>query len=437
MAAAGTRTVTPPHVELLAIGDELLLGETVDTNSAWIARRLAAQGIVVARKTTVGDDVAQIRHALGAALGRSGVVICTGGLGPTPDDLTRIAVAEHYGRRIVVDEAWVAVLRERYERRGSALPAINRVQGELPEGATLLPNARGTAPGIALADDALGLCVLLPGVPSEMRALMDEQVVPLLRTRLQPTSPLRSQLLRTAGISEAALAERVADIAAAVTPPLSLAFLPHTSGVDLRVTADDAHADAAAALVAALAERIGASVYARDATDLAVVVGALLRERGLTLALAESCTGGLLAKRLTDEGGASAYLLAGFVTYANEAKREYLGVTPATLAMHGAVSERCAREMAEGARRAGQADVAVSITGVAGPAGGTDEKPVGTVWVAVAFADATHARRFMFPGDRGEIRERSAQNALDMLRRLLLGRDERDERDARVAVQDG
>jgi nicotinamide-nucleotide amidase len=414
-------------VEVVAVGDELLLGATVDTNSAWIAGRLAGAGIAVVRTTTVGDDVAQITQVLGDALQRTGTVICTGGLGPTPDDVTRHAVAAYYDRRIVVDEAWVDVLRGRYALRGVAMPEINRVQGEHPEGATLLPNRRGTAPGIVMSDADLGMTVLLPGVPSEMRALLDEEVLPLLVERLRPPAPLESRLLRTAGLSEALLAERVADIAAAVQPPLSLAFLPHTTGVDLRVTAPASHGEAAAALADALRQRLADDVYAvtdaaGGAADLASVVGGLLQERGLTLALAESCTGGLLAKRLTDEGGASAYLLAGFVTYANRAKHEHLGVRTETLATHGAVSELCAREMAEGARRAGDADVAISITGVAGPGGGTAEKPVGTVWVGVAFQDATHARRFHFPGDRAEIRERTAQNALDMLRRLLLQR---------------
>jgi nicotinamide-nucleotide amidase len=411
------------EVELLAIGNELLLGETVDTNSAWIAQRLAAAGITVARKTTVGDDVALIRHALHDALARAGTVICTGGLGPTPDDLTRHAVAEHYNRPIVVDEAWVDVLRERYARRGISMPEINRVQGEHPEGATLLPNARGTAPGIVMDDPGKGMTILLPGVPSEMRALMDEQVVPLLQQRLQPSATVASRLLRTAGISEAALAERIADLAVAVQPPLSLAFLPHVSGVDLRITAPATATPLVQACADALRERLGSLVYTEGSADLSTVVGEMLKERSMTLALAESCTGGLLAKRLTDQGGSSAYLLAGFVTYSNKAKHDHLGVRTETLATHGAVSELCAREMAEGARRAGSADVAISITGVAGPGGGSDEKPVGTVWIGVAFADATHAQLFRFPGDRGEIRERSAQNALDMLRRALLERD--------------
>jgi nicotinamide-nucleotide amidase len=423
---------TAPIVELLSIGNELLLGETVDTNAAWIAARLATEGIAVLRKTTVGDDVALISDALAAALLRCGTVICTGGLGPTPDDLTRHALAEVYARRLVIDDAWLDVLRARYARRGMAMPDINRVQAEHPVGATLLPNARGTAPGIALADEDRGLTILLPGVPSEMRGLLDTEVVPLLRARLRPAARFESRVIRTAGISEAAVAERIADIAGDVAP-LSLAFLPHGTGVDLRLTFAGTSAAAGDALrskpgsvlldraVARLSERLDQDVYALEPVDLAAVVGGMLRDRGMRVAIAESCTGGLVAKRMTDAAGASDYVHAGFVTYANDAKRDMLGVAETTLAAHGAVSEACAREMAEGARRAARADAAIAITGVAGPGGGSADKPVGTVWMAVALESATHVRHAIFPGDRSEVRERSAQAALDMLRRALAG----------------
>lgn len=409
-------------IEILSIGNELLLGETVDTNATWIARRLAAEGITVARKTTVGDDVALIRDALDGALRRSGTVICTGGLGPTRDDMTRHALAAVYERALVLDEAWIDTLRARWARRGSVMPESNCVQGEHPAGSMLLPNARGSAPCIVMDDDVRGMTVLLPGVPSEMRALMDEQVVPLLHERLRPAAAIVSHMLRTAGLAEAALAERIDDLVTDIAP-LSIAFLPHVAGVDLRITgpasAPAESSPAASALVERLCERLGAHVYARDESDLADVVGRVMTERSLTLALAESCTGGLVAKRLSDGAGASAFLCAGFVTYANAAKRDVLGVRVDTLAMHGAVSEQCAREMAEGARRAGEADVGASITGIAGPGGGTEDKPVGTVWIAVAHADGTAAKLLRLTGDRGEVRERSAQALLDMLRRSL------------------
>jgi len=306
------------------------------------------------------------------------------------------------------------------------------VQALLPEGATLLHNANGSAPGIAIEDEALGLTVLMPGVPSEMRALMDTHVIPLLRSHLRVGGAIRSRVLRTMGIGESALAERINDIASALAP-LTIAFLPQVASVDLRLTCPADVADPEALLeraADALKERLTDKVYAEDDTDLAVVVGDTLRNAGLRLALAESCTGGLVSKRLSDAPGASDFLLAAFVTYHNDAKRAFLGVRSETLAMHGAVSEQCAREMAEGARRAIDADVAVAVTGVAGPGGGSEEKPVGTVWYAVALAsdiarrtghdDTIITRMVMHNGNRHDIRERAAQTALDMLRRALL-----------------
>jgi nicotinamide-nucleotide amidase len=429
--------VAPPlpdrvGVEVVAIGNELLLGETVDTNTAWLARRLGGAGIRLVRATIVGDDAAAIRAGVAEALRRTGTVVCTGGLGPTMDDLTRDAVAALYGRELHTDEGWLAELQRRYQRRGVPMPEIDRVQALLPAGAVLLPNARGTAPGIILDDPALGATVLLPGVPGEMRMLVDGQVLGYLRRRLRPAGAIESRVLRATGISEAALAERIDDAIRDIAP-LTIAFLPGLSGVDIRLTHwGDAPADVAAAafarVSAAVRERLGAHVYAEGEVDLALLVGRLLRDAGLTLALAESCTGGLLAKKLTDEAGASDYLRGGFVTYANEAKRDQLGVLPATLLMHGAVSEQCAREMAEGARRALGADVGLSITGIAGPGGGSDEKPVGLVWFALALRDElakqlqrepVTARSFVFPGDRTNVRERSVQAALDLLRRSL------------------
>lgn len=419
-------------IEVLAIGDELLLGKTIDTNTPWIAMRLADEGIRIVRTTTVGDDEAAIRAGLDAALRRSGVVLCTGGLGPTRDDLTRGAVAALYGRTQHVDEGWLNVLRERYAKRGIPMPEINHVQALLPEGAMLLHNATGTAPGIAIDDGSLGLTILMPGVPSEMRGLMEAHVVPLLRARMHSAGRVESRMLRTAGLSEASLAERIDDIAQDLAP-LTLAFLPQTASVDLRLTCAGDVTDPGPLFERALdrlKQRLGNNVYAEDDTDLAVIVGRMLRADGLTLALAESCTGGMVSGRMSDEPGASDFLIAGFMTYHNRAKREFLGVTEETLATHGAVSERCAREMAVGARAAAGTDVAVAVTGIAGPGGGSATKPVGTVWYAVSLSadvadrlggDPITTRMFVHPGDRTDIRERATQTALDMLRRALTG----------------
>lgn len=411
-------------VELLTIGDELLLGETVDHNAAWLGRTLAQNGFRVIRRTTVGDDEAAIRDALGHALDRTGTVLCTGGLGPTHDDVTRQAVAASFDRPLVVDPDLLASIRDRFTARGLDMPDINRVQAEVPAGATVLPNRRGTAPGIAIEDDDGRLTVLLPGVPAELHTIVDEHLLPLLLNRAPVRAkPIRHRVVRTTGVPESTLSERIAALIPSLEP-LSLASLPSAAGVDLRLTSWGALAadDVDAALDRAaetLEERIGAYVYGRDRQDLTDLIAHTLSERRLTLALAESCTGGLVAKRLTDIPGASAFLIAALVPYADQAKERLLGVQRSTLEQHGAVSEQTACEMARGARATAHTDVAIAITGIAGPAGGTAAKPVGTVWIAVDFDDQTEARHYFLPGDREEIRERAAQAALALLWSLL------------------
>lgn len=413
-----------PAVELLSIGDELLLGDIVDTNAPWLSRRLGELGVRVARRATVGDDEEDIVRAVREALDRTGAVVCTGGLGPTADDLTRPAVARVFGRRLRLDEDALARIRARFAELGREMPERNRVQAELPEGATVFPNDWGTAPGFALEDDAGRFVVVLPGVPLEMERIFDAYALPFLRRRWpEGARPLVHRVLRTTGIAEAVVADRIADIAESIRP-LTIAYLPRVTGVDLRLTSWGAldAADAARRLdeaEAMLRERLGGYVYGTDDDDLAAVVGDALRRRGLTLALAESCTGGLIAKRITDIPGSSSYFFGGLVTYSNESKQALLGVREATLVAYGAVSEQTAREMAVGARRAIGADVAVSVTGIAGPGGGSPEKPVGTVWIGIATADGVETRHYRFLGERDEIRERTAQAALALLWRHL------------------
>lgn len=412
-------------LEVVAIGTELLLGETADGNGAWLGRRLAEAGVRVGRISIVGDDVGEIRDAVSAALARTGLAICTGGLGPTLDDVTRAAVASLFGRTLVVDDAWLDVVRERFERRGLDMPEVNRTQAELPEGAKLLPNERGTAPGIIVEDD-IGTVILLPGVPREMQGLTERFVIPYLRERsVARGARVTSRVVRTTGITESALAERVGDLADHVAP-LTLAYLPTLAGEDVRITCwgeipEPEVARAFGRAEAMLRERLGACVYGGEDDDLAAIVGAELRRRSLTLALAESCTGGLLAKRLTDAPGASEFLLAGAVVYADGSKTGLLGVRSETLQRFGAVSEAAVLEMANGARDAIGADVAVAITGIAGPGGATPDKPVGTVWTAIATAPRTQARLFRLAGSRAEIRERAAQAALAWLLHHLRG----------------
>ena len=407
-------------LEVVTIGTELLLGQTIDTNAAELGRALAAAGVEVVRHTSVADRPELIRAAVTEALDRTGFVITTGGLGPTRDDMTKREVAAVFGKALQLDETVLRALEDRFRRLGRAMPAVNRTQAEVPEGATVLPNPRGTAPGLWVADRAR-VVVMLPGVPSEMRGLLAEEVLPRLAAR-GTGRVVRSRSVRTTGIAESALAERVGAIEEEIAP-LTLAYLPSTEGVDLRVTAwglrDDEAERRLSQVAAVLRERAGEHAYGADGADLAAVVLDQLRARKGRLVVAESCTGGLLGARITAVPGASRVFIGGVVAYDDVVKSGTLDVSPELLEQYGAVSEQVVRAMAEGVQRQFAVDAALAITGIAGPTGGTAVKPVGTVWLAARLGAHTRALKRIFPGDRGEIRARSAQAALDLLRRVL------------------
>ena len=411
------------NLEVLTIGTELLLGLTVDTNAAELGRALAAAGAEITRRTTVADRPEAIRAGVAEALDRTGFVITTGGLGPTRDDMTKTVVADLFDKQLVLDERLLAGLEARFKKLGRPMPALNRTQAEVPDGATVLPNPRGTAPGLWVEDARGRVVVLLPGVPREMRGLLVEEVLPRLVAR-QGTERrvVLSRTLRTTGIAESALAERVGPIEPEIAP-LTLAYLPGVDGVDLRVTAWGLAPRDAEARLAAVVERLRAAVgehgYGEDGADLAAVVLDALRQGRHRLGVAESCTGGMVAQRVTNIPGASATFIGGVVAYADVVKTAALKVPIETLEAHGAVSEETVRAMAEGAQRLFSADCTIAVTGVAGPGGGTPEKPVGTVWFAARVHTAARAVRRVFPGDRDEIRRRAAQAALDLLRRQL------------------
>ena len=411
-------------LEVLTIGTELLLGHTVDTNAAELGRALAAAGAEIVRRTTVPDRPEAIRAAVAEALDRTGFVITTGGLGPTRDDMTKTVVAELMGKRLVLDERLLGSIEERFKRMGRPMPAINRTQAEVPEGATVLPNPRGTAPGLWVEDTGR-VVVLLPGVPREMRGLLVEHVLPRLveRQGADAGRVVQSRTVRTTGVSESALAERVGDIEAEIAP-LTLAYLPSVEGVDLRVTAWSLEPAEAERRIAAAVERLRAAAnghaYGTDDTDLAAAVLETLRRGRHRLAVAESCTGGMIAERVTAIPGASDTFVGGVVAYADVIKTAALKVPLEVLEAHGAVSEETVRAMAEGAQRLFAVDCTIAVTGIAGPAGGSPEKPVGTVWLAARVHTTTRALRRVFPGDRDEIRRRAAQAGLDLLRRLLV-----------------
>ncbi|HEU4629497.1 MAG TPA: competence/damage-inducible protein A [Gemmatimonadaceae bacterium] len=413
------------QIEIITIGDELLLGFTIDTNAAHLARELAEEGVGVARRMTVGDEAAAIATAVREALDRTGAVITTGGLGPTADDLTRDAIAALFGRTLRRDEAIAERLRGWWRSRGlpGEMPESNLVQTLVPEGARVLPNRHGTAPGLFLEDERGRWVAMLPGVPREMRGLLADELLPIIRQRKAGEGRvIRSRTLRTTGIGESALADRLGNLDVG-TLGVALAYLPGAEGVDLRLTVRgvppteaDARLEAAAAQLRAV---VGDRIYGEDHDDLASVVLGACRTRGWRLAVAESCTGGLLGGRLTTPAGSSDVFEGGVIAYDNRVKVALLGVDPAVLAVQGAVSEPVARQMASGVRERLGTDVGVAVTGIAGPTGGTPEKPVGTVWLAVDAAGATHAARVHLVGDRAEIRWRAAQGALDLVRRAL------------------
>ncbi|HLA62926.1 MAG TPA: competence/damage-inducible protein A, partial [Rhodothermales bacterium] len=390
----------------LTVGDELLIGQTVNTNAAWLAARFNAEGVDVVRMETVGDDAGAIAAALARALEAADIVVMTGGLGPTRDDITKRTVADALGLRLVRDEGVIRDVEAYFARRGRPMDPVNLPIGDVPEGFEVLPNPVGTAPGLwGEVTDSAGrprVVVMMPGVPYEMKQITETAVEPRLAARRDGVVLHRTLL--TAGEGETMIAERLGDLDDLLGDALTLAFLPELGTVRLRITAKGAdRAAAEAALDRAeglMRERLGHRVAGEGTDTLEQALGRALVEKGLTLAVAESCTGGAVAARLTAVAGASRYFLGGVVAYSNEAKEALLGVPHDLLEEHGAVSEPVARAMAEGARRAFGTDLAVATTGVAGPTGGSEEKPVGTVWIAVADAAGTRAACLRFTNDR-------------------------------------
>lgn len=412
-------------IEVVTIGDELLLGYTVDTNAAYLARTLAAEGVEIERRTTCGDTAESIATAVRDALDRTGAVITTGGLGPTSDDLTKPAIAALFGRTMVLDEEHLAWMQERWRTRFQrAMPESNRQQAMLPSGARKLVNNHGSAPGIWLEDDRGRWVAMLPGVPREMRGMLSDTLLPLVRERAGAGGRVvRSRTLRTTGIGESHIADLVATIDGGVGD-VGLAYLPNADGTDLRLTVRDVAPSDADARLAAAAGRlrtvVADAIYGEDGADLADVVLALCRRHAITVGVAESCTGGMLGARLTAVPGSSDIVRGGVIAYDDAVKHSLLGVSPDQIREHGAVSEPVVRAMASGIRAALGVGAALAITGIAGPDGGSADKPVGTVWIALDLGGDVQARRFAMVGDRAEIRHRSAQAALEMLRRRLL-----------------
>lgn len=416
------------NVELLNTGSELLLGRILNTHQQWLGRRLADLGLVLARQTAVPDTADAIETAVREALARGGLILTTGGLGPTSDDLTRERLAFLLGRPLREDARVLAHIADFFARRKRTMPASTAVQALVPDGAQVLWNAHGTAPGLAMAVESgrfgpqPAWLVMLPGPPRELRPMFDDVVVPLLREWLPVTQAWACRTLRSTGLGESLVEERVAPrLAGLVARGLELGYCARNGEVDVRVAARGPEAPVLVTeAVAVVTDELGPHLYGEGDDLLEQAVIRLLTERRRTVATAESCTGGLIAHRLTNVPGASAVIWGGWVAYANEAKQRELGVPLELLAAHGAVNEPVARAMAGGARAASGADYALAVTGIAGPGGGSPEKPVGTVFIALASAAGTAVQRGFNPYDRETFKQLTSQQALELLRRALL-----------------
>lgn len=414
------------RAEIIAVGSELLTPSRIDTNSLYITERLNEIGIVIAAKSIVGDDRADLTAFIRAALRRADLVIVTGGLGPTDDDVTREAAAAALGLALEEDAAIVEGIRARFASRGLDMPAVNRKQALVPRGAEVLPNPNGTAPGLSLFIDGRYL-LLLPGPPVEMRPMLERWCAGRAAALAGSRSLIR-RVLRVANMSESHVEEAAQPIYSrwvGAPVPIATTILAAPAQIELHLTATAASREAADAALAAAAEElaaaIGPAVFTTEGASLEEVVGHLLRARKQTISVAESCTGGLVSSRLTDVPGSSDYFLAGIVAYSNEAKTALLGVPAALIEQHGAVSEPVAVAMAEGARERNRATIGVGVTGIAGPGGGSAAKPVGTVAIAtVAEGHPARVRTYRFRGGRQQIKLHASQTALDEVRRLLL-----------------
>jgi nicotinamide-nucleotide amidase len=408
----------PLIAEIIAVGSELLTPFRTDTNSLWLTEQLNDFGIDVKLKAVVGDERERLTDLVRDALRRSDIIIITGGLGPTEDDLTREAVADALHRSLRLDETILERLRLRFEKYGFKMTENNKRQAFVIEGAEVLENRRGSAPGqyLEVGDN---MVVLLPGPPGEMSAMFEREVKSRLETRSVGIRMVR-RMLKATGLTESALDDMIAPIYLPYKNP-STTIISTVRGLEIHLTAVSQTLEEAKALVDELAEkikeRLGLYIFSETGESLEKVVGDLLVARHLTLAVAESCTGGLIAKRLTDIPGSSRYLLTGVVAYSNEAKIELVGVPRELIEQHGAVSSEVAEAMAAGIRARAGADIGVGVTGIAGPEGGTPEKPVGLVYLGLADRNGVEHRRFNLPGDRERVRELTAQLALDWIRR--------------------
>ena len=419
--------ISPVQIEIINTGSELLLGRVLNTHQQWLCRQLTDLGYLVTRQTAVSDTGDAIQQAVREALNRADLIITTGGLGPTSDDRTRDLIAELLGVELVRNDEVLARITDFFVSRKRPMPESTKIQAMVPRGSTVLMNAHGTAPGLAMEVPSgkfragSTLLIMLPGPPRELRPMFTIQIIPLLKEKLTLECEFVCRTLKTTGLGESRVEELIAPELKHLTDAgLELGYCARVGEVDVRFMARGCGAQQTVAEAESIARRlIGEHVFGVDDEQLEDALVRLLTERKQTLVLAESCTGGFIANRITNVPGASAVLWGSGVTYANDAKKKWMGVSQATLDAHGAVSEETAREMAEGARRVSGADYAISVTGIAGSAGGSDEKPVGTVFIGIAEANGTRAYRFVNRFDRETFKYVTSQQALEILRRAL------------------
>lgn len=411
--------------EILAVGTELLMGQIANTNAQYISSRLPDVGIGVYYHDVVGDNPDRLKQCLSLALSRSDVVITTGGLGPTQDDLTKETIASAVNRKLVLDQESLDKMKAFFEKHNRKMTDNNIKQAYLPEGSIIIRNRNGTAPGCIIENEGK-VIVMLPGPPSEMKPMFDETVIPYFEAKSEYR--LESRFLRIFGIGESAVEDRLIDLVDRQTNP-TIAPYAKDGEVTLRITASypklGGHDDLITPVEDEIRNRLGDAVYSSDNSTLDEVAAKLLLDSGKTIALAESCTGGLLSARLTDIPGISAVFDRALITYSNRAKVEELGVRQETLDKYGAVSEQTAAEMAAGVRRAASTDLGVSITGIAGPGGGTETKPVGLIFIALAHKDGVEVKKLDLWGSRNRIRNVACLHVFDMLRRHLIYKEQK------------
>jgi nicotinamide-nucleotide amidase len=410
------------RAEIIATGSELLTGGIPETNSLFLSEELLLLGIETAFKTVVGDDEKDMEEAFRNAMERADIVVITGGIGPTEDDITRKVISKIVKKRLILNEDAHKAIHARRAGRPQEFLIANDRQALIPAGARLLHNTVGIAPGFFLDEEEVFIAVL-PGVPRELYGMFMDGLKPALAERFASRVSIRRRVLHTCGLSESAVNKAIQDILRSREPKVGLCA--NETGVEIRIIARQASAEQAQVLAdraaAAVREKLGDSVYGVDGQTMEEVVGALLKQRRLTLAVAESCTGGLISSRITNIAGSSEYFNRGAVTYSNASKTEMLGVSRELIERHGAVSSQVAAAMAKGIRDAAKADLGLAVTGIAGPGGGSEQKPVGLVWVGLASAAGVKTAEHRFLGDREHIRMKAAQMALDMVRKYLIG----------------